>query len=445
MGIDEPGIALACDLKVEYPEPVGRMGSTIVEKALAARADVETAKAGDVLTVRPDLIMAHDLSVPLAVEVFRRIGAKKVEDPKKLVFVQDHFQPAKDVPSALLAGTTREFALKQGAKHYFEVGWGGICHILILEKGLAKPGMVIAGADSHTLTVGAIGAVGIGVGSTDLAALWALGELWVDVPFTQKVVLEGKPPRFVGGKDIILAVLDILGQEGAMNQALEYSGGALEHLTVYDRVTIANMSAETGATTAVFRPDEWVRQWISERVQGSYEVLHPDPDASYANEVEVNISDMEPLVAVPDSPANVMPVRDLEDVEVDQVFLGSCANGSIEDLRSFMDVAGRNRFSKRTRVLVTPATQETYRRALREGIVERIVEAGGAVQTPSCGPCIGGHGGVLGPDEVCLSTSNRNFKGRMGHPDSRIYLAGPEVAAATAVKGKIALPEDVAG
>jgi len=420
------------------------MGQTITEKVLAGHADVDSAAAGDVLTCRPDLIMGHDLTAPHAINVFRQIGIGKVRDPDKVVLVQDHFQPAKDIQSATLSRSMREFAKEMDVGHFYEVGWGGICHILMLEKGLVRPGMLIAGADSHTVTVGALGAVGYGVGATDLAALWALGEFWLEVPRSRKIVLEGRPQRFIGGKDIALSVLGSLGKEGAMNEALEYEGGAFEHLSVSDRITIANMSAETGACTVVIPPDEKVLSWLSGRVDGPCEPVLPDADASYVRVHAFNISELEPMVAVPDNPADVHPVREVEGVRVDQVFLGSCANGSLEDLRRFARVLGNNSFDNHTRVLVTPATQEVFREALNEGIIGRIVDAGGAVGTPSCGPCLGGYGGVLGPGDVCLSTSNRNFKGRMGHRDSKVYLAGPEVAAATAVRGKITHPADVA-
>jgi len=426
------------------------MGQTAVEKILAAHSDVESATAGDIIRCRPDLIVGHDLAVPLAVDVFHEFGMKKAANPEKLVIVQDHFQPAKDVQSAALGRATRRFALEQGVGHYYEVGWGGICHLLIMEKGLVRPGMLITGGDSHTPTCGAFGAIGYGVGATDLAALWALGEIWLDVPKTRRIVLEGKPQRFVGGKDIILAVLGILGQEGAMNEAIEYSGGAFEHLSISDRITIANMSAETGAATAFMSPDDvravrFQRSVSSSRALPAHDLVPvSDPDATYVFEHRVDVSELGPMVAAPHSPANVAPVEEYSGVEVDQVFLGSCSNGSIEDLRRFIEVVGDRTFSPKVRVLVTPATQEAYRLALNDGIVGKIVDAGGAVQTPSCGPCIGGHGGVLGAGEVCLSTTNRNFKGRMGHPGSLVYLAGPEVAAATAVAGSISHPAEVA-
>jgi len=419
------------------------MGQTIIEKILSSHSDHEFCCAGDIVQVRPDLVMGHDLTVPHAINIFRQIGIKNVVNPDRLMFVQDHFQPSKDIQSAGLARSMRKFALEQGIKKYYEVGWGGICHSLILEKGMARPGMLIAGADSHTLTCGALGAVGYGIGATDLAALWAIGELWLDVPRTRKITIEGSLPEYTGGKDVILKILDMLGQEGAMNEAIEYGGDGKKNLSIADRITIANMSAETGALTAIFYPDELVEKWLEGLTKEPSNPVYPDSDAEYIKVHEVNIDNLEPLVAIPHSPANVVAVTDLEDIEVGQVFMGSCANGSIEDIRRFAEIIGERKFSPRVRVLITPATQGAYVQALREGILEKIINAGGAVQTPSCGPCIGGHSGVLGAGDVCLSTTNRNFRGRMGHPDSMVYLAGPEVAAATAITGKISHPGNV--
>ena len=421
------------------------MGQTVTEKILAAHADVETCTPGQVLRCRPDLVMGHDLTAPHAIYVFRQFGIESVRDPEKLVLVQDHFQPAKDIPSAELGRMMREFAREQKIRRHFEVGWGGICHVLMLEKGLVAPGMLVAGADSHTCTCGAVGAIGWAVGATDLAALWALGDFWVEVPKTRRIVLQGELPRWVTGKDIILSVLSLLGQEGATNEALEFTGESLDALTMVDRITIANMSAEAGASTAIITPNRIVEEYLSGRCTESWTAVEGDPDATYVDEHVTELGRLGPLVAAPHSPANVKPVEEFSEVRVDQVFLGSCVNGGIEDLRRFVEVLGERSFTPEVRVMVIPATQEVYTRALREGIVERIVDAGGAVQTPSCGPCVGGHSGVLGAGEVCLSTSNRNFRGRMGHGDSEVYLAGPPVAAATAVTGRITHPAEVAG
>ncbi len=420
------------------------MGHTIAEKILASHAGVESATPGEILRCHPDLIMSHDLTAPHAISVFKDIGVSKIHDPGKLVFVQDHFQPAKDVLSAGLAKSMREFARGNGITHYYEVGRGGICHSLMLENGLILPGMLVAGADSHTTSMGAVGALGYGVGATDLAALWALGELWLAVPVSRKYILNGRPQRFVGGKDIILKLLGMIGQEGAMHQAVEFEGSAFQYLSISDRITIANMTAEIGAATSIIQQDEITTKWLAERTSESGTVVTADPDAEYVKIDEIDISSLGPLVAIPDEPSNVHPVEEVTDVQVDQVFLGSCANGHIEDLRRFISVLGDNKFNRSTRVIVIPSTQGTYRQALEEGILTRILDAGGAVQTPGCGPCLGGFGGVLAAGEVCLSTTNRNFKGRMGHPDSKVYIASPEVAAATAVMGRITHPSETA-
>jgi len=422
------------------------MGHTAIEKILAGKAETDSATAGDILNCAPDLIMGHDLTAPHALGVFREMGVEKVRDPSKIMLVQDHFQPAKDIKSAKLARIMRDFAREQEIKNYYEIGWGGICHILMLEKGLVGPGMLIAGADSHTLTVGAVGAAGYAVGATDLAALWVLGEMWLDVPRTLKITLDGIPGRFIGGKDISFTILGILGQEGAMDDAVEYSGSAFQHLSIPDRITIANMSTEAGATTSIISPDQTTIDWL--RTTGlPDELLNtnalPDPDATYIGSHTIDVSKIQPMVAKPPSPADVHNVSDIEDIKVDQVFVGSCTNGTLEDIRRFADLIADNKFSKSTRVLVTPATQDIYVAAVSEGIVEKIVLAGGVVGTPSCGPCLGGYGGVLDAGEVCLSTSNRNFRGRMGHPDSLLWLSGPEVAAATAVTGKITHPAEL--
>ena len=419
------------------------MGHTIVEKILNKHSGSLNCKPGDIIQCRPDLIMGHDLSVPHAVSIFEAIGAKKVRNPDKLVFVQDHFQPAKDIKSAEFGRMMRDFARKHGIRNYFEVGQGGICHILMLHNGLVSPGIFIAGADSHTLTAGAVGALGIGIGSTDLAALMSLGEMWLEVPRTRRIEITGKPGSFIGGKDIILNILGHIGLEGAMNDAVEIYGEAFEYLTISDRITIANMCAETGAATAIIYPDESVENWLAERSQLAYKPVFPDEDASYYSTLKLDVTNLEPLAAIPDSPAEVFPVSELADIEVDQVFVGSCSNGTIESIRRFTEVLGDRKFSPNVRVIVVPATQDAFKQALKEGLIEKIVDAGGAVLTPGCGPCIGSHSGVLAKGEVCLSTTNRNFKGRMGHPSSMVYLASPATAAATAITGKITDPREV--
>jgi 3-isopropylmalate/(R)-2-methylmalate dehydratase large subunit len=303
--------------------------------------------------------------------------------------------------------------------------------------------MLVAGADSHTTSAGTLGALGYGIGATDLAALWALGEMWLGVPKSRKIIIDGAPQRFVGGKDIILRILGMVGQEGAMHDAVEFEGSAFQHLEIADRITIANMVAEIGAATCVLVQDDVTTAWLEGRTDVHGDTVIADEDAEYVDVHHFDVSELGPQVAAPDSPDNVFPIEEIKSVKVDQVFVGSCANGFIEDLRKFTRVLGQNKFHSSVRVLVTPATQDTYRAAIEEGIVLKILEAGGAVQAPSCGPCLGGYGGVLAEGEVCLSTSNRNYKGRMGHPDSKVYLSSPEVAAATAITGVITHPASV--
>ena len=420
------------------------MGRTITEKILARHTDTSDFKPGDIIKCRTDLIMGHDLTAPHAVHVFRQFGLKKINESGKTVLIQDHFQPSKDISSAELAKIMRDFAREQGIEKYFEVIAGGICHILILEKGFVRPGMLVAGADSHTSTCGAVGALGCAVGATELAALWALGELRIDVPHSRKIVFRGKPQKWVTGKDMILALLSMLGQEGAINESLEFYGDTFDDLPIPDRVTIANMSVESGACTAVILQNKIVSQYLSNSGFEEGESLSPDSDAEYVAENELRIDKLSPLVALPPSPARVRPVDKIESVKIDQVFLGSCANGMLEDFRRFSEVMGDKKFAPNVRVIAVPATVDIYLAALREGIVEKIIRAGGAVQISGCGPCIGGHLGVLASGETCLSTSNRNFKGRMGHHNSVVYLSGPAVAAASAIAGRIVHPSEVA-
>jgi len=421
------------------------MGHTITEKMLAAKAHLSSCKPGDVIWCEPDLIMGHDLSAPHAFHEFQKLGIDRIQNRDKVVLVQDHFQPAKDEESARLAGVMREFASRHSIRHYFEVGRGGICHNLLIEKGMVRPGMLIAGADSHVCTFGALGALGWGIGATDMAALLALGTFWLVVPYTRKIIISGKLPEWVCGKDIILAVIGMLGEEGAVEQVLEFHGELFDYLPMVDRITIANMSVETGASSAIIKRNHIVDEYLARFPVEPFEHFETDPDASFFEENVLDVSSLEPLVAAPHSPSNVCTVRELEDVKVDQVFLGSCTNGTIEDFRRFRDVLGDHVFAEKVRVIAVPATQEVYLKAMEEGILRKIVEAGGVVSTPTCGPCLGGHCGVLGAGETCLSTSNRNFRGRMGHAESQVYLASPWVAAATAITGKITHPADIPG
>ncbi len=416
------------------------MGMTLAEKIIAGHSGRERVAPGDLVFAEVDLVLGTDVTVPLGVKVFREMGAEKVHDSSKIVFVNDHFVPAKDIKSAELSQTMRVFAREQGIEHYYEVGRSGICHVLLPEKGLIRPGDLIMGADSHTCTYGALGAFATGVGSTDMAAVWAIGENWFRVPETLKIVLEGTPGEWIGGKDIILSILGTIGPDGALYKCVEFGGDAVDRLGISERLAIANMCVEAGAKTGIFPADDEVLDYLDGRgVTGAAE-LYPDRDASYADVLAVDCSRLEPQVAMPYLPSNTVPVSEVEGVKLDQVVCGSCTNGRLEDMRVVAEFLRGRSVHPETRLIVIPGSEEVQAGMIREGIAEEIIRAGGVFGIPTCGPCIGGHMGVLARDEVGLFTSNRNFMGRCGHPTSRVYLSGPAVAAASAVAGKITDP-----
>lgn len=419
------------------------MGMTITEKILADHAGRSYVEPGEIVYCKVDLALANDITAPLAIKAFREMGARRVFDPEKVVLVPDHFTPNKDIPSAEQCKVMREFAREQGIVHYYEVGRMGIEHALLPELGLVKPGDLVIGADSHTCTYGALGAFSTGVGSTDLAACWATGEIWLRVPESVKFIFYGKPQRWVGGKDLILFVIGQIGTEGARYQAMEFEGEAIRSLSMDQRLTMANMAIEAGAKNGIIAPDEVTFSYLRERGVSNYRVFRSDPDARYQAVYEYDASRIEPLVACPPSPANVKPVRALSHIEIDQVVIGSCTNGRLEDLREAAEILRGRKVAPWVRLIVIPATQGIYLQALREGLIEVFIEAGAAVSTPTCGPCLGGHMGVLAEGERAIATTNRNFIGRMGHPKSEVYLSNPAVAAASAVLGRIAHPEEV--
>ena len=419
------------------------MGHTMAEKILASHAGVDEAHPGDLLTCRVDKIMATDVTAPLSIEVFRKMGATRVADPSSCILINDHFVPAKDILSANLAKAMREFAQEQGIEAYFEVGRSGICHALVPEKGLVGPGEILVGADSHTCTAGALGCFATGVGSSELAAAWALGEMWFRVPETIRVEVEGTFRPHVTSKDLILHLISRLGVEGARYWAIEYGGEAVSAMPMHARLTLCNMSIESGAKAGMVASDAVTAAYLSARGRAVVAAAGPDPDATYARTIRVDLDLLELQVAEPFMPSNVRPVQEFREVEVDQVFIGSCTNGFLEDLAAAAAILKGRRVAPRVRLIVTPATQDIYLQALRRGIIEDLLVAGAAVTTPTCGACLGGHNGVLGENEVALATTSRNFRGRMGDPTSRVYLANPAVAAATAVLGRIASPEDL--
>ncbi|CAN5659629.1 3-isopropylmalate dehydratase large subunit [soil metagenome] len=424
------------------------MGRTITEKIIAAHAGRDEVTPGEIVMCRVDLAMANDVTAPAAIDSFRRMGAERVWDRRRVALVASHFVPAKDIASASLMSRMREFALEQDIEHFFEIGRGGIEHILLPEEALVLPGDVVIGADSHSCTYGALGCFSTGVGSTDLAAVLATGEIWLRVPESMKIIYEGRPRGWVMGKDLILSVIARIGDDGARYMAMEHTGDGLRHLSMDARLTLTNMAIEAGAKSGIVVPDAVTLDYVRRRQEDtgrfrSARVLESDVDATYAETLRVDVDVIEPMVARPSLPSRSVAVSEAERVRVDQVFIGSCTNARIEDLRVAAEVLGEERVASGVRLMVIPATQRVWRQANAEGLLERFAQAGASVSTPTCGACLGAHMGVLGPDEVCVSTSNRNYVGRMGDPTAKVYLTNPAVAMATAVAGELVHPDEV--
>lgn len=420
------------------------MGATITEKILTAHTGVDEVNTGDLINAKIDIVMGHDLSIPLAIDELERIGADKVFDRERIVLVPDHFTPNKDITSAENCKRMKEFAKRHRISHYYEVGEMGIAHALLPEKGIVLPGDVVVGGDSHTCTYGGLGAFATGVGSTDLAAAMLTGELWFKVPESMKFVYHGKLPKWVDGKDLILYTIGDIGVDGALYRAMEFTGEVIEQLPMSGRLTMANMAVEAGAKNGIFQPDRVTEEYLRGRTRRPYRIFRSDRDAVYADVREYNVSQIEPQVAFPYLPSNVKPISQVGNIPIDQVVIGSCTNGRIEDLRVAAQVLRGNKVAPYIRLIIIPATQEVYRQAMREGLFEVFLDANAVISTPTCGPCVGGHMGVLAKGERAISTTNRNFIGRMGHPESEVYLSNPAVAAASAVKGRISDPEEVA-
>ncbi|MFA5368099.1 MAG: 3-isopropylmalate dehydratase large subunit [Dehalococcoidia bacterium] len=418
-------------------------GLNIAEKILAAHGGRKKVAPGEFLNVRVDLVLANDITAPIAIKEFGRIGVSKVFDPKKIVMVADHFVPNKDIASAEQAKLMREFARKQGVV-YFEAGCGGIEHVLLPEQGLVLPGDVVVGADSHTCTYGALGAFATGMGSTDIAAVMATGEVWMKVPPTIKFVFNGRLQKWVGGKDLILYTIGKIGVDGARYNAMEFCGKAIDSLSVEGRLTMANMAIEAGGKAGLFRVDDKTKAYLKGRTKRKYRVYEPDADAAYDRIIEYDASKIEPQVAFPHLPSKTKPISKVGNVKIDQSVIGSCTNGRIEDLQVAADVIRKRKVHRDVRLVVIPGTQEVYLEAMRRGLIETFINAGAAVSTPTCGPCLGGYMGVLAAGEKCISTTNRNFVGRMGSTKSEVYLSNPAIAAASAIAGRIASPEDIA-
>ena len=418
------------------------MPHTLAEKILLAHSEADDLSPGDIVMVRVDTVLANDVSGPIAFRQMEKIGARRVFDPARVVMVADHFVPAKDARSAALQKRLKEWAQDQGVA-YYDQGRGGIEHTLLAEEGWIVPGEVIVGGDSHTCTYGALGAFGSGLGSTDIAAALANGEIWQPVPATIRVRFDGRKGGFVSGKDLILAVIAEIGVAGATNAVLEFVGEGARELTIDERLAVANMAVEAGAETGLFPADEVTRAYLSDRLTRRWDELRSDDDAEMAGHVRVDVGALGPLVAAPHSPGNVVPLADVAGTLVEQVYIGNCANGTITDLRQAAAVFRGRRVHPRSRAVVVPATQTIFRQAMREGLLDVFAEAGAMVSTPTCGACFGGGMGVLAADETAVATTNRNFRGRMGSPEASVYLANAHVAAAAAVAGELVDPGEL--
>ncbi|MDS1029325.1 3-isopropylmalate dehydratase large subunit [Bacillota bacterium LX-D] len=419
------------------------MGMTITEKILAAHAGVDKVEPGELINAKLDIVLGNDITAPVAIKEFKKLGVEKVYDKERVCLVPDHFTPNKDIKSAEQVKVLRDFAQEQDLTNYYEVGEMGVEHCLLPEKGIVGPGDVIIGADSHTCTYGALGAFATGVGSTDLAAGMATGEAWFKVPESIKFVYNGKLQPYVGGKDLILYTIGNIGVDGARYMAMEFTGEAIETLSMDNRFTMSNMAIEAGGKNGIIPPDEITLKYVKGRAKRPWKVYQSDPDAKYAQVIEFDCSKIEPQVAFPHLPENTKPISEVGTVTIDQVVIGSCTNGRIEDLRIAAALLKGKKVHKYLRLLVIPGTQAIYRQAMQEGLFDIFLDAGAAVSTPTCGPCLGGHMGILAKGERALATTNRNFVGRMGHPESEVYLCNPAVAAASAVLGRIADPREV--
>lgn len=419
------------------------MGMTMTEKILAKHAGIDVVKPGQLINCKLDMVLANDVTAPPAIKEFEKIG-KPVFDNTKIALVPDHFTPNKDIKSAGLAKIVRDFAHKHNIVNYFEIGRVGIEHVILPEKGIVAPGMVTIGADSHTCTYGALGGFSTGVGSTDLGVALATGEAWFKVPETIKVNITGKKPKYICGKDVMLTLIGMIGVDGALYKALEFAGEGVKELNITDRLTIANMAIEAGAKNGIFPVDDETLNYIKDRVTKPYEIVEADSDATYCQTVEINLSELKPVVAFPHLPENTHTVESIkEPITIDQVVIGSCTNGRLEDLAIAASILKGHKVHPNVRCIIIPGSQQVYLDAIHNGYVDTFIEAGAAVSTPTCGPCLGAHMGIMTAGERCVSTTNRNFRGRMGHVDSEVYLASPYVAAASAILGKIAIPEEV--
>lgn len=419
------------------------MGMTMTQKILAAHAGLDNVQPGQLITAKLDMVLANDITAPVAIKEFEKAGLDNVFDKSRVALVMDHFTPNKDIKAAEQCKCVRQFAYAKDIENFFDVGEMGVEHALLPEQGLVGPGDCIIGADSHTCTYGALGAFATGVGSTDLAAGIYSGEAWFKVPAALKFVLKNKPAKYVTGKDIILHIIGMIGVDGALYKSMEYFGDGLKYLTIDDRFTIANMAIEAGAKNGIFPVDDITQEYIKNRFKRTPVVFEADEDAVYEATYEIDLSTLKPTVAFPHLPSNTRTIDECGDVKIDQVVIGSCTNGRLSDLEIAANVLKGKKVAKGVRVIVIPATNQIYLEAMEKGYLKTFIEAGAIVSTPTCGPCLGGHMGILAEGERAVATTNRNFVGRMGHPKSEVYLASPYIAAASAVTGKISSPENL--
>ena len=419
------------------------MGMTMTQKILAAHAGLEEVRAGQLIMADLDLVLGNDVTTPVAINEFNKAGFTDIFNKDKITMVMDHFTPNKDIKAATQCKQCREFACKYGITHYYDVGDVGIEHALLPEKGLVVPGDAVIGADSHTCTYGALGAFSTGVGSTDMCAGMAAGKTWFKVPSAIKFNIVGKLPKYSAAKDVILHIIGMIGVDGALYRSMEFSGEGLKNLTMEDRLCMANMAIEAGAKNGIFAVDEVTKEYLKGRTDREYKVFEADADAEYDEEYTIDLSEIKPTVAFPHLPENARTFDNIPEIKIDQVVIGSCTNGRIEDLRAAAEILKGKKVASNVRCIVIPATQNIYLTAMKEGLLEIFINSGCAVSTPTCGPCLGGHMGILAAGEKAVATTNRNFVGRMGHTESEVYLASPYVAAASAVAGKIAQPSDV--
>jgi 3-isopropylmalate/(R)-2-methylmalate dehydratase large subunit len=419
------------------------VGNTITEKILMAHTGLKKIIAGQLINARVDIALGNDVTAPIAINEFKKAGGKKVFNKDKVALVLDHFTPNKDINSAQQCKAVREFAKKQKITHFYEGGQVGIEHALLPEQGIVLPGDLVIGADSHTCTYGALGAFATGVGSTDLAAAMLTGELWLKVPSSIKFIIFGSLQKWVSGKDLILHIIGRIGVDGALYKAMEFTGETIGKLPMAGRLSMANMAIEAGAKNGIFAPDKITRDYIKKRAKRDYKFYSSDTDAVYTDTIEIDAGKIEPQVAFPHLPSNVKGISKAGKVKIDQALIGSCTNGRIEDLRVAAQILKNRRAASNVRLIIIPATPEIYKQALKEGLIEIFLKADAVISPPSCGACLGGHMGILAEGERAVATTNRNFVGRMGHPKSEVYLANPAIAAASAVLGRIASPEEL--